>query len=612
MSLRPVPARWFEALVPRMHAARATGTLARTGAVELEAVEATGITERIADLEPGLERYHHLLDRYRRYLARGQLTHSSRAVPPGRTLHLAQERLERRKRAADTLIDRLQALEEELVRLRLWEQILGCGEEHDLDLDLLADCGPVLEVVIAVLPSQSLVEHQDPMLLLVIPLALEQCVLGVGPPTVMAAFAQQVRLLNGRALARPSWLRGTATQAVEPLHARHAEYEQLVAGLYAGLDALHTAHGLPEALGDLACLEWFARHVGSLPASRYFVWITGWTDEVDAQPLAAALKREGSGGLIHFPPPPAGVPPPQLLHNPWWVRPFEIFSRALGMLGGDEVDPSPWLAAVVPLLFGYMFGDVGQGLMLVAFGWWLRRRWPLARLLIAGGLSATAFGLLFGSVFGREDILPALWLHPMREPLLVLGVPLAFAVALLSLGQILNALEARWRGEARHWWRVDGGMLVLYVGAAGSFVYGPLQMLALAGAAWYILGRFWGRPVLAGLLGGVGGLLEHGVRLSVNTVSFARVGAFALAHAGLSSAMVSLAEAAGSAAGALLVMVVGNAVIILLEGLVVSIQTTRLVLFEFFTRFVRGRGRSFRPLPPPPTVLRGESYDVAS
>ena len=51
--------------------------------------------------------------------------------------------------------------------------------------------------------------------------------------------------------------------------------------------------------------------------------------------------------------------------------------------------------------------------------------------------------------------------------------------------------------------------------------------------------------------------------------------------------------------GAAVVLVIGNIVIIALEGLVVSIQTTRLVLFEFFTRFLRVSGRRFRPLPAP-------------
>jgi len=97
-------------------------------------------------------------------------------------------------------------------------------------------------------------------------------------------------------------------------------------------------------------------------------------------------------------------------------------------------------------------------------------------------------------------------------------------------------------------------------------------------------------------------LVERTLQILINTLSFARVGAFALAHAGLSSAIVALMNAADNSVVAMLVLVVGNVIVIVLEGLVVSIQTTRLVLFEFFTRFLTAEGRVFRPLPAPPSL----------
>ena len=101
----------------------------------------------------------------------------------------------------------------------------------------------------------------------------------------------------------------------------------------------------------------------------------------------------------------------------------------------------------------------------------------------------------------------------------------------------------------------------------------------------------------------LGELIERTLQILINTVSFARVGAFALVHAGLSSAAVTLAAATGSLVGAIVVLVAGNLLILLLEGLVVSVQTTRLVLFEFFTRFFKPEGRAFRPLLAPPPAL---------
>jgi V/A-type H+-transporting ATPase subunit I len=89
-------------------------------------------------------------------------------------------------------------------------------------------------------------------------------------------------------------------------------------------------------------------------------------------------------------------------------------------------------------------------------------------------------------------------------------------------------------------------------------------------------------------------------QIAINTLSFARVGAFALAHAGLSSAIVALMHSSERPLAQALVLIIGNVIVIVLEAMVVSIQTTRLVLFEFFTRFLVAEGRLFRPLPPPP------------
>jgi V/A-type H+-transporting ATPase subunit I len=234
------------------------------------------------------------------------------------------------------------------------------------------------------------------------------------------------------------------------------------------------------------------------------------------------------------------------------------------------------------------------------------RRFELARLLVACGVSAMFFGLLFGSVFGIEHLIPALWLHPLEHPLPVLAVPLVFAVGLLSLGQVLSGLGALWRGRLGEWLLVDAGFLVMYLGLVALLALpqggGWLGWLPLLGLAWYLAGSLLVARRLLGFLAALGQLAEHGLQLLTNTLSFARVGAFALAHAALSAAIVTMADAAPGWV-APVIIVLGNVIVILLEGLVVSIQTTRLVLFEFFNRFLRGTGRIFRPLAPPVGLL---------
>jgi len=273
----------------------------------------------------------------------------------------------------------------------------------------------------------------------------------------------------------------------------------------------------------------------------------------------------------------------------------------IGTPSGDEADPSRLLAVLVPLMFGYMFGDVGHGLVLLLTGIWLQRRWPLLRILVANGASAMLFGIVFGSVFGHEDIIPALWLHPLDDPMPVMLVPLAGGVLILLLGLLLNAVEAWWRGAFREWLRVEAAVLCLYLSLLAAPILEFALVISLLSLLWYLAGSLYGVQSgrLARLGVALGTLLESIIQLLINTISFVRVGAFALAHGGLSLAFVIMAGATQNVVAGFLIMLLGNVIVILLEGLVVTIQTTRLVLFEFFIRFLRGSGRVFRPLPAP-------------
>ncbi|HSS62810.1 MAG TPA: ATPase, partial [Gammaproteobacteria bacterium] len=173
-------------------------------------------------------------------------------------------------------------------------------------------------------------------------------------------------------------------------------------------------------------------------------------------------------------------------------------------------------------------------------------------------------------------------------------------VIVIMLGLLLNGVEASWRGELATWWRLDAALLAMYLSLVLSIWRVEFISAAAAALLWYGGGVMWaGRHRGASIGGGFGHLLESTLQLLVNTISFARVGAFALAHAGVSLAIVTIADTSRHAAVRITIMVIGNVIVIVLEGLVVFIQTTRLVLFEFFIRFLRGEGRVFRPLTPP-------------
>lgn len=606
--LRPRPARWFEVLCPRGDSARIVGMLARTGSVETEIRAPCQAELRLQELSEGLATYRKLLPRYGRYWNRGRLSHTPGGATPRALLRSALARIDQWRDGADAIIDRLQDLEDERHRTGLCGSAVNNLKDSLLDFTLLNDTGPILAPLAAVLPEHCGAPPLSGRTVhLTVPVGENTFLLAVAPASDMALLEDWVRAVNGRLLPPPPWLRGRPADAHKTILTRLHQLDAEIARLYHQLDELHREHRMSEVLGDLSCLEWFTQQVGVLELSgEQFALVTGWTDARDCTVLSRALEQEDIPALLSCPPPPPGTEPPQLMDNPAWVRPFEVFARALGVPGGTEADPSILLALVVPLLFGYMFGDLGQGLVLFAAGWLLQGRFVLARLLMAGGASAAAFGLVFGSVFSLERLIPALWLHPLENPVTILAVPLVFGIALLSVGQVLDSLTALWRGELVRWLWTDAGFLVLYLGAVLSVLQPELSWAAALGLGWYLLGhaRIDGPR---GALAALGSLLEKGLQILVNTLSFARVGAFALAHAGLSSALLALMDATGSATGGTLVLIAGNLVIILLEGLVVSIQTTRLVLFEFFNRFLKGAGRVFRPLPPPPTFVQGES-----
>jgi V/A-type H+-transporting ATPase subunit I len=258
-----------------------------------------------------------------------------------------------------------------------------------------------------------------------------------------------------------------------------------------------------------------------LPVSDNFAWVTGWTDDLDGERLPRALTDSHVNAIVHYPPPPDGARPPMVLQNPWWARPFELFAGMLGTPAGDEADPSRVVAMLVPLLFGYMFGDVGQGLVLLLTGLLLQRRWPLLRILVANGAAAMLFGVVFGSVFGREDVIPALWVHPIEQPLPVLAVPLVAGVLVLLLGLVLNALESWWRGELRRWLQVDAAILVMYLSLlAALFLPGSLAVTGF-GLAWYLAGSLYGSHtrLLARAAAGIGSLVEQLMQLLINSIS---------------------------------------------------------------------------------------------
>jgi V/A-type H+/Na+-transporting ATPase subunit I len=606
--LRPRATRWFEILAARDDATLVLEALARTGAVELEARCGAPLPADPAEVTPLLAMFGELSARYLAYWPQPRTCQPS-AFPeaPVPTLQRCLATIRAWAVEAEPVIRALQRGAAERGELQLWLRVLDTLGASGFDLRHLAGAGPLVAVRLFVLPAgadpASVLPTATPGLEMLTRTLLvdgQPHLLVAGRPEALQTLAQRVSTFKGSAHPVPGWLQADALGNRRHVQQGLERIEREDAEGHAALRDMDQRHALARALGDAHRVQWVLQNVKSLESGALFCWITGWTSDPHGDTLSQALEQCQARALLHHAAAPAQSSAPLLLRNPPWARPFEIFSRALGMPSSSEADPTPLLAIVVPLMFGYMFGDVGQGLVIAAAGWWYRKRFPIARLLMVGGLSAAAFGLLFGSVFSLHGVLPALWLHPLDRPLAVLLAPLIGGALLLTLGLGLDALAAWWRREMRRWLLTDAALIVVYLGLLAAFAEPRGPGVAAAGALWFCIGHAWHARRWTAAFGAIGELVEKTLQIMINTLSFARVGAFALAHAGLSSAIVALMDAADSLLAKALVLVIGNAVVIVLEAMVVSIQTTRLVLFEFFTRFMQGRGRAFRPLPAPP------------
>jgi V/A-type H+-transporting ATPase subunit I len=317
---------------------------------------------------------------------------------------------------------------------------------------------------------------------------------------------------------------------------------------------------------------------------------------------------------------------PILFNNPYLLRPFERLTSAYGTPAYGEVEPTAFLAVSFLLMFGLMFGDVGQGAVLFLLGYAIFRRFfrytDYGVILMECGVASMLFGFLYGSVFGVESLLPALWFSPMKDITYFIKIAILFGVGAISLGLILSFINALRLKTARlpaagllaaliYWILAGLGVRYLLTGAlewdfwvAVGVVGVTLLMIII-----YILQRLWLAPpppeaVTEGrgirLLEGIIEVVDGTIRFVANTISFIRIAAFALAHAGLFIAVFSLADTLNRMGGGgvvyWLTIVLGNVVIILMEGLVVSIQIVRLEYYEFMSKFFHGGGETFKPL----------------
>ena len=353
-------------------------------------------------------------------------------------------------------------------------------------------------------------------------------------------------------------------------------------------------------------------------------YLLGWVPERDFARFEKDVSGFSDVNFILLGEDPEGLPdyqPPTKLNNFKLFRPFEPFVAMYGLPSYDETDPTPLMAISYPLIFGIMFGDLGQGALLILAGllmWFLKKMW-LGRVICYAGAASMFMGCVYGSLFGNEELL-LFGFKVLHNSQSILQYSIWSGAGLVTLAiaiNILNGIRQKntekkffgtggLAGAALYWGIV---LIVLpFVGFGGPdinpmlilvcavlplimvFLREPLAKLADRRRDWkphegtgnFILSNFFE-------------MFEVMLSFLSNTLSFLRVGAYAISHASMMTVVYSLAQTAEGEHN-IVVLIIGNLIVTGIEGLLVGIQVLRLEFYEMFGRFYNGGGRRYEPL----------------
>ena len=384
-----------------------------------------------------------------------------------------------------------------------------------------------------------------------------------------------------------------------------------------------------EALRRAAFLD-YALHILSLShpqtlRTRVIAVIEGWLPEEYAKRFEEAMRRlsERFEGAIHYEYAEISEEeiPPSKPRVPSILRPFYVLTRMVGIPNPRELNPTVLFTAMWILMFGFMFPDIGQGILIAALGFLfayvIKKRLmglnfvKVGKLWIGLGISSAFFGALFGEFFLLE-IHPILF-KPLWNIWTMIKIALFVGMFEIAFALILGAINRFRMGDkigALMGERGLGGLL-LYAGIVWMiFTFwsirglkaftSPAMGVTLAGIAVIFLEPFvhaklhhGGEGGLDLLFQGFGAAFDSVISLLSNTVSFARLAGFALAHVALAEVVHALSEI--SVGLGIFGLVFMNFLAMSIEFMVVIIQSLRLLYYEFSTKFYFGDGTPFKP-----------------
>lgn len=425
----------------------------------------------------------------------------------------------------------------------------------------------------------------------------------------------------------PDAYQGTPEESFNSIMAKITEINNELNVIYAEIknrlgdiaDKLELAHHTVTVLSKNFDVRKMAACTRDKGKNDVFYIICGWIPEKEASDL---LKEAEKDTLVYCVCDDGQTDPdkkpPTKLKNLKIFKPFEMFIKMYGLPSYNEIDPTSFVAITYSIIFGIMFGDVGQGLCIVIGGALIYKikKMNLAAIISLAGVFSVIFGFLYGSVFGFEDWIQPIWLSPRENVMTVLFTAVGFGVLLIIIAMIINIINGI---RAKDW----GKVLFDTNGVAGLLFYGALIASVLLiftgkplpGAILLII--FFGIPLLLiffkeplthmiekrsklfpehkGMFFVETAFEIFEVLLSyvTNTISFLRVGAFALSHAAMMGVVMLLAGAESGNPN-IIILILGNIFVSGMEGLIVGIQVLRLEYYEMFSRFYKGSGKEFK------------------
>lgn len=458
----------------------------------------------------------------------------------------------------------------------------------------------------------------------------EEVYLAVYPNEIEEDTDKVLKSLNFHDIQIPPEIKGNPGQAIAAIDETIVSLEGEIGSLKAELEGFREEYGeeLLKAYNMLLVQKQIERMKRKMAFTENFFFLTGWVPRNDKALVLESLEKADERVVIVWSKDSKAqsqslTRPPTKLRNNWFIKPFENLVKMYGVPSYDELDPTTFLGITYMLLFGAMFGDVGQGAVLFFTGLYLALKVEKFKaygsILTRIGASSAVFGFMYGSIFGFEHVLPALLVRPIENINFVLVSSVVFGVILLVMSfgyNIVNSIKQRNMKDGLFGRNGVTGLIfyiVLLVMIYQVFTSADILNVTVGVAmAVVLIALMVVREPLSNIIMKKRPLyhespsqyyIESGfdifetlMSMASNTISFIRVGAFALNHAGLFMAFLTMASLMGSPAGSAIMIIIGNIVIIALEGLIVFIQGLRLEYYELFSKYFKGEGREFDPV----------------